>query len=65
MATEPERGDRLSRPARPLLGYRDTGEAEDRHPPGVMLRGWIILALIAALYLGWTLTVYFLEPGLR
>jgi hypothetical protein len=28
-------------------------------------RSWIILAVIALVYLGWTLTVYFLEPGLR
>jgi hypothetical protein len=65
MATEPERGDRLGRPARPLLGYRDTGEADARDHRGAMVRGWIILAIIAACYLGWTLVVYFLEPGLR
>jgi hypothetical protein len=29
------------------------------------MRAWIILAVIALLYLGWTLVVYFLEPGLR
>jgi hypothetical protein len=29
------------------------------------MRAWIILAVIALGYLGWTLTVYFLEPGLR
>jgi hypothetical protein len=28
-------------------------------------RAWVILALMAALYLAWTLTVYFVEPGLR
>jgi len=39
-------------PARPLVGYRDTGAG-------------VILAILAAFYLGWTLTVYFLEPGLR
>ncbi|MDX6435204.1 MAG: hypothetical protein QOK34_38, partial [Gaiellaceae bacterium] len=30
-----------------------------------MTRAWIVLAIMIALYLGWTLTVYFLEPGLR
>ena len=25
----------------------------------------VVLAAIALIYLGWTLTVYFLEPGLR
>jgi hypothetical protein len=64
MATEPERGDRLSRPARPLFGYRDTGE-DIRHSRGAVYRAWIILAVIALFYLGWTLIVYFLEPGLR
>jgi hypothetical protein len=52
------------RPARPLLGYRDTGE-DLRHSRGSMIRAWIILACLALFYLGWTLTVYFLEPGLR
>jgi hypothetical protein len=53
------------RPARPLVGYRDTGEQEARDSRGSIIRAWIILALIALFYLGWTLTVYFLEPGLR
>ena len=52
------------RPARPLVGYRDTGE-EIRHSRPAEIRAWIILVVIALLYLGWTLTVYFLEPGLR
>ncbi len=52
------------RPARPLVGYRDTGE-EPRWSRRTVIRAWIILAVIALLYLGWTLTVYFLEPGLR
>jgi len=30
-----------------------------------MTRAWIFLAVMIVLYLGWTLTVYFLEPGLR
>ncbi len=50
--------------ARPLFGYRDVG-AEVRHSPRAVYRAWIILAILCALYLGWTLTVYFLEPGLR
>jgi hypothetical protein len=52
------------RPARPLVGYRDTGE-DIRHSRQAITRAWVILAVLAALYLGWTLTVYFLEPGLR
>ena len=52
------------RPARPLVGYRDVGE-ETRHSRGAEIRAWVILAVIGAFYLGWTLTVYFLEPGLR
>jgi hypothetical protein len=52
------------RPARPLFGYRDVGE-DVRHSRGAAARAWIILAILALLYLGWTLTVYFLEPGLR
>jgi hypothetical protein len=52
-------------PARPLVGYRDTGADPTRHSRGAEIRAWIILAIIAAFYLGWTLTVYFLEPGLR
>ena len=50
--------------ARPLFGYRDVGE-EVRHSRGSLIRAWIILAVLVAFYLGWTLIVYFLEPGLR
>jgi hypothetical protein len=54
------------RPGRPLVGYRDTGTEEDvRYSRTAVMRAWIILAVIALLYLGWTLIVYFLEPGLR
>jgi hypothetical protein len=62
MAGDAERESR--RPARPLVGYRDTGE-DVRHSRGALVRAWIILLTLALLYLGWTLTVYFLEPGLR
>jgi hypothetical protein len=48
-----------------LLGYRDTGEGDVRHSRGSMIRAWVILAAIAILYVAWTLTVFFLEPGLR
>lgn len=53
-----------ARPARPLVGYRDTGE-DIRHSRRTVTRAWIILAVLIVLYLAWTLTVYFLEPGLR
>jgi len=52
------------RPARPLVGYRDVGE-ETRHSRGAVIRAWIILVCLGLFYLAWTLTVYFLEPGLR
>ena len=52
------------RPARPLYGYRDVGE-DTRHSRNAVIRAWVILAVIGLCYLGWTLTVYFLEPGLR
>ena len=52
------------RPARPLFGYRDVGE-DPRHSRGATTRAWIILAVLVAFYLGWTLIVSFLEPGLR
>jgi hypothetical protein len=52
------------RPARPLFGYRDVGP-DARHSRGALKRAWIILAVLVALYFAWTLTVYFLEPGLR
>ena len=55
---------RRPRPARPLFGYRDVGE-DVRHSRGAQIRAWVILALIAIFYIGWTLTVYFIEPGLR
>ena len=50
--------------ARPLFGYRDVGE-DVRHSRGSLIRAWIILIALALFYLGWTLLVYFLEPGLR
>ena len=53
-----------NRPARPLVGYRDVGE-DVRHSRSAMTRAWIILGILVVLYLGWTLTVFFLEPGLR
>jgi hypothetical protein len=60
-----EREDRgLRRPARPLLGYRDVGE-DVRWSRQAHYRAWVILALMIALSIGWMLTVYFLEPGLR
>ncbi len=52
------------RPARPLVGYRDVGE-DVRDSRSTLVRGWIILAVLVLVYLGWTLTVYFIEPGLR
>jgi len=52
------------RPARPLFGYRDVGE-DVRHSRNATSRAWIVLAALILLYLGWTLVVYFLEPGLR
>lgn len=52
------------RAATPLRGYRDVG-LDVRHSRGSLIRAWVILALLALFYLGWTLTVYFLEPGLR
>ena len=51
-------------PARPLAGYRDIGP-DVRHSRRNHARAWIILAFLVAIYLGWTLIVYFLEPGLR
>ena len=60
-AREPERGQR---PARPLVGYRDIGE-DVRQSRGSMIRAWVILAALVIFYLGWTLIVFFLEPGLR
>jgi hypothetical protein len=51
-------------PARPLHGYRDVGE-DVRHSRGTLIRAWVILAILVLFYLGWTLTVYFVEPGLR
>ncbi|HMH47686.1 MAG TPA: hypothetical protein VK538_08215, partial [Solirubrobacteraceae bacterium] len=56
--------DRPPAPARPLVGYRDVGE-DVRHSRSSMIRAWMILAVLIAFYLGWTLVVFFLEPGLR
>jgi hypothetical protein len=52
-------------PARPLEGYRDIGAADERQSRASLVRSWLILGLLVIIYLGWTLTVYFLEPGLR
>ena len=52
------------RPARPLVGYRDVGE-DVRHSRSTMIRAWVILAVLMAFYVGWTLVIFFLEPGLR
>jgi hypothetical protein len=50
--------------ARPLTGYRDTGE-DIRYSRSAVTRAWIIIAALMILYVGWTLVIYFLEPGLR
>ena len=62
MAAPPEE---TRRPAQPLQGYRDTGPEGARWSRRSVIRAWVILAVIALLYLSWTLIVYFLEPGLR
>lgn len=63
MADEP--GQRpVQRPARPLVGYRDVGE-DIRHGRDAVVKAWLILLVLMLIYLGWTLTVFFLEPGLR
>lgn len=51
-------------PARPLSGYRDASGGV-RHSRRNVIRAWVILACLIAIYLTWTLIVYFLEPGLR
>jgi hypothetical protein len=53
-----------NRPARPLFGYRDIGP-DARHSRPAIIRAWVILAVLVAIYLTWTLIVYFFEPGLR
>ena len=52
------------KPARPLFGYRDIGP-DARHSRRAVQRAWVILAVLVAIYLIWTLIVYFFEPGLR
>jgi hypothetical protein len=52
------------RPGRPLVGYRDVGP-DVRHSRRTVTRAWVILAFLIAVYLFWTLIVYFFEPGLR
>ena len=55
---------RPRRPARPLMGYRDVGE-DVRYSRSAVNRSWVILAILVVVYLAWTLTVFFIEPGLR
>jgi hypothetical protein len=52
------------RPGRPLFGYRDVGP-DVRHSRSAITRAWVILGVLVVVYLAWTLTVYFIEPGLR
>jgi hypothetical protein len=52
------------KPARPLFGYRDVGP-DARHSRRAVVRAWVILAVLIAIYFVWTLIVYFFEPGLR
>ena len=63
MSSRPD-PDAAAQPAKPLAGYRDVG-ADVRHSRGSLVRAWIILAVLVLFYFGWTLTVYFAEPGLR
>jgi hypothetical protein len=52
-------------PARPLLGYRDTGAATTRDSRRARVRAWLILAAMILIYAAVMLTIYFVEPGLR
>jgi hypothetical protein len=61
----PDDKRRLSRPARPLYGYRDIGSTGARHSRRASNRAWAILAVMIAVYLAVMLTIYFIEPGLR
>jgi hypothetical protein len=56
---------RPRRQARPLFGYRDVGGPDVRHSRSAVNRAWVFIAVMIVLFLLWTLTVYFLEPGLR
>jgi uncharacterized membrane protein YdfJ with MMPL/SSD domain len=56
---------RMQPPARPLAGYRDQPEPEDRLDRRSQVRAWVILAILVLGYLAFMLPVYFLEPGLR
>lgn len=51
--------------ARPLYGYRDIGAAGARHSRRAVIRSVLILAVMLVIYLAITLTIYFVEPGLR
>ena len=64
MEEQEQRSQHRAGPARPLFGYRDVGE-EVRWSRQAHYRAWVILAVMIAVSLGWTLTVYFIEPGLR
>jgi predicted ABC-type exoprotein transport system permease subunit len=55
---------RRASPARPLLGYRDTGEMEHYSRRDVV-RSWLVLLVLVLVYLALMLPIYFLEPGLR
>jgi hypothetical protein len=63
MAAEPRR--RRLRPGRPLYGYRDIGAEGARYTRRTIYRAWAIIALLIVVYLAITLTIYFVEPGLR
>jgi hypothetical protein len=52
------------KPGRPLFGYLDVGP-NARHSRRAVVRAWVILGVLVAIYLVWTLIVYFFEPGLR
>jgi hypothetical protein len=56
---------RMQPPARPLAGYRDRPETDDRDTRDARVRAWVILAILVLGYLAFMLPVYFLEPGLR
>jgi predicted ABC-type exoprotein transport system permease subunit len=55
---------RRTNPARPLLGYRDTGEME-HYTRRDVVRSWLVLLVMVIVYLALMLPIYFLEPGLR
>jgi hypothetical protein len=68
MSTQPPNSEQVPPPGEPWTEEQPESHlerADERWSLANQLRDWGILLVMILIYLTWTLTVYFFEPGIR